>query len=92
MSKQKKTIVEVPVTDKKEQERLQVTRMTFTGLLLILAQGGQEAIVDFLKGKSPKAIMDYAEIWDECKADPVGAIFQRPPFELYRELAKGKML
>ena len=91
MSKQKR-MVEVPVTDKKEQERLQVTRMTFACLLMIVMQHGQDGMYDFLKDKSPKAIMEYAEIRDECKNDPIGAVIQRPAFEVYRELAKGRKL
>jgi hypothetical protein len=38
--------------------------------------------VNFLKDKDAKAIKEYAEIWDRCATDPVGAIFQRPAFEL----------
>lgn len=91
MSKQKK-IVEVPVTDKEKREELQVIRMTFACLLMIVMQDGQDGIAKFLKGKSPEDIMEYAEIWDTCKNDPIGAVIQRPAFELYRELSRGGML
>ena len=81
MGKQKK-IVEVPVTSKEEREELQTIRMTFVCLLMMIVNGGQDEVVNFLKDKDAKAIKEYAEIWDRCATDPVGAIFQRPAFEL----------
>ena len=81
MSKQKK-IVEVPVTSEEEREELQTIRMTFVCLLMMIVNGGQDEVVNFLKDKDAKAIKEYAEIWDRCATDPVGAIFQRPAFEL----------
>lgn len=81
MSKQKK-IVEVPVTSKKEREELQTIRMTFVCMLMMIVSGGQDEVVKFLQDKDADAIRDYAEIWDRCAADPVGAVFQRPAFEL----------
>lgn len=81
MGKQKK-IVEVPVTSKEEREELQTIRMTFVCLLMMVINGGQDEVVRFLQDKDAAAIRDYAEIWDRCAADPVGAVFQRPAFEL----------
>lgn len=81
MSKQKK-IVEVPVTSKEEREELQTIRMTFVCMLMMIISGGQDEVVRFLQDKDADAIRDYAEIWDKCATDPVGAIFQRPAFEL----------
>ena len=81
MGKQKK-IVEVPVTSEEERKELQTIRMTFVCLLMMIVNGGQDEVVNFLKDKDAKAIKDYAEIWDRCATDPVGAIFQRPAFEL----------
>ena len=81
MSKQKK-IVEVPVTSKKEREELQTIRMTFVCMLMMIVSGGQDEVVKFLQDKDADAIRDYAEIWDRCASDPVGAVFQRPAFEL----------
>ena len=92
MCKQKRTGVGASVADQKELEQLQVTRMTFVCLVLMVVQGGQAGIHDFLKDKSPRAIMDYAEIWDRCKDAPIGEVVQRPAFELYRELAKCRSL
>lgn len=81
MSKQKK-IVEVPVTSKEEREELQKIRMTFVCMLMMIVSGGQDEVVKFLQDKDADAIRDYAEIWDRCASDPVGAVFQRPAFEL----------
>ena len=81
MSKQKK-IVEVPVTSKEEREELQTIRMTFVCMLMMIVSGGQDEVVKFLQDKDADAIRGYAEIWDRCAADPVGAVFQRPAFEL----------
>lgn len=81
MSKQKK-IVEVPVTSKEEREELQTIRMTFVCMLMMIISGGQDEVVRFLQDKDADAIRDYAEIWDKCATDPVGAVFQRPAFEL----------
>ena len=81
MSKQKK-IVEVPVTSKKEREELQMIRMTFVCMLTMIISGGQDEVVRFLQDKDADAIREYAEIWDKCATDPVGAVFQRPAFEL----------
>ena len=81
MSKQKK-IVEVPVTSKEEREELQQIRMTFVCMLMMIVSGGQDEVVKFLQDKDADAIRDYAEIWDRCASDPVGAVFQRPAFEL----------
>ena len=81
MGKQKK-IVEVPVTSKEEREELQTIRMTFVCLLMMIVNGGHDEVVNFLKDKDAKAIKEYADIWDRCAKDPVGAVFQRPAFEL----------
>lgn len=81
MSKQKK-IVEVPVTSKEEREELQTIRMTFVCMPMMIISGGQDEVVRFLQDKDADAIRDYAEIWDKCATDPVGAVFQRPAFEL----------
>lgn len=68
MGKQKK-IVEVPVTSKEEREELQTIRMTFVCLLMMIVNGGQDEVVNFLKDKDAKAIKEYAEIWDRCATD-----------------------
>jgi hypothetical protein len=38
--------------------------------------------VNFLSDKTADEVREYAEIWDKCATDPVGAVFQRPAFEL----------
>ncbi len=81
MSKQKK-IVEVPVTSEEEREELRTIRMTFCCLVMMVAKGGQDEVVNFLQDKSVDDIKYYAEAWDRCATDPVGAIFVRPAFEL----------
>ena len=82
MSKQKKKIVEVPVTSEEERQELSMCRMTFACLLMMVANGGQAEINNFLSDKTADEVREYAEIWDRCAADPVGAVFQRPAFEL----------
>jgi hypothetical protein len=81
MSKQKK-IVEVPVTSEEERQELSMRRMTFAALLMMICQGGQAEVVNFLSDKTADEVREYAEIWDKCATDPVGAVFQRPAFEL----------
>jgi hypothetical protein len=81
MGKQKK-IVEVPVTSEEKRRELQTIRMTFVCLLMMIVNGGQDEVVNFLKDKDAKAIREYAEIWAKCATDPVGAICQHPAFEL----------
>ena len=49
---------------------------------MMIVSGGQDEVVKFLQDKDADAIRDYAEIWDRCASDPVGAVFQRPAFEL----------
>ena len=56
--------------------------MTFVCMLMMIISGGQDEVVRFLQDKDADAIRDYAEIWDKCATDPVGAVFQRPAFEL----------
>lgn len=75
-----KVIVERPVLSEEEREQLRYDRATFCCLLMILCNGGQSSIDDFLKDKDAEDRAEYARIWDHCSTDPVGAIFQRPNF------------
>lgn len=81
MSKQM-TIVEVPVTDKERRAELQLERLTFVTLLMILTKEGAEGLYKFLKEQSSEAVMDYAKAWDSQKHVPIGYIFSRPEFEV----------
>ncbi len=81
MGKQKK-IVEVTGTSEEERKELQTIRMTFVCMLMMIVNGGQEEVANFLKDEDAETVKEYAEIWDRCAKAPVGAIFQRPAFEL----------
>ena len=79
MSKQKKN-VDVPITSKERRE-LSMCRITFAGLLMMISQGGQTEVANFLSNKTKEEVLEYAAIWDKCASDPVGMVFQRPAFE-----------
>ena len=70
------------MTSEEERQELSMCRMTFACLLMMVANGGQAEINNFLSDKTADEVREYAEIWDRCAADPVGAVFQRPAFEL----------